>query len=456
MSDNLREDIEKQESAIVKHSNQLAEIPLQGFSAHEIDLFFGLCYFLQSQKDNEVTISFRGIRQLLGIKRRGDDKLLDELDEMSKKFSRISIAERSEKRFSRITPFIGFKADSVTKTFTVQAHPEFVDALNALDGTPGKRYTLSDVKALVKMNSIFSKQALTKMFLYRNTGYWYVSLENLRYYLSIPDSYAGSDIKKRVIDVIKKDFEESCVFDEFEITEKKDESKKTKGRKKVIAYTFHFKFASNAVVEEMLKEDVAVLTCPKCNKSLYRIERKDGSGFFFGHRDGYKKGAACTFTTNSMDVKAAVMNHEESPKDDQEINVSIGELDKYYAHIREQEQTEASERKAFVQRNRPSVWSVYEEWERMCFQFREDWMLARISNEYEREKREIRQKEIIEKRKELEHSLEKEGFDKDYLELRYRCKECRDTGITNDGMYCACRKDRAKEALEWLKKKNKG
>ena len=58
-----------------------------------------------------------------------------------------------------------------------------------------------------------------------------------------------------------------------------------------------------------------------------------------------------------------------------------------------------------------------------------------------------RRQEIEEKKKEL---LAGRGYPEDYLERKYRCDICRDTGYTDEGRVCTCAKERAEEAYEWI------
>lgn len=69
------------------------------------------------------------------------------------------------------------------------------------------------------------------------------------------------------------------------------------------------------------------------------------------------------------------------------------------------------------------------------------------------------QKDVLRnKRRELEtekrNLLVEYGYSEDYLERKYRCDVCRDTGITNDGRICACSEARAKEAYQWNLERN--
>ena len=64
-----------------------------------------------------------------------------------------------------------------------------------------------------------------------------------------------------------------------------------------------------------------------------------------------------------------------------------------------------------------------------------------------RQRLRTRRQEIEDKKKEL---LTENGYPEDYLERKYRCDICKDTGYTDEGRVCTCAKDRAEEAYEWI------
>ena len=39
----------------------------------------------------------------------------------------------------------------------------------------------------------------------------------------------------------------------------------------------------------------------------------------------------------------------------------------------------------------------------------------------------------------------------DYMEVRYKCLLCKDTGMTDEGIRCQCYIEREKEAAQWQK-----
>ena len=41
------------------------------------------------------------------------------------------------------------------------------------------------------------------------------------------------------------------------------------------------------------------------------------------------------------------------------------------------------------------------------------------------------------------------GFPIDYMDVKYRCSKCGDTGFTDTGEKCSCYEERAREAAVW-------
>ena len=446
-------------AAIVKHSRQLAEIPLQSFTARDVTLFYGVLYKCQGLGTNRVTISFDELRQLLDYTETSNKRMIDDLREMSFKFSKIGpLDDQSDDfNFKIVVPFIDFEVNSRNGTFTVGVHPDFASALNDLNGTPGKWYTLSDVVGIAQMKSVYAKNCLRMLYMYRNTGVWYTTTKSFRYALSIPKSYKTNDVKKRVIDVINKEFNESDLFESFEIIERKGEKKK-KGRPGIEGYTFIFRFNPESEISKY--DDISggkAVPCPLCGKPLTLIAKKDGSGYFYGHQDGWKSDAPCRYTCAAKDLKFDTEVKEAEARDEEEVSVTVSELRSYYEFIRSEEERALGERIESIKENEPEIWDLFEEKESMMAEFINSLTPLPPLSESGKEEHQRRKREAMMRRDDaqraLEDALEARGYDRNFMERRYRCTECQDTGSLRDGTFCSCRKERAEEAKEWLKKK---
>ena len=444
------------ETAIIKHSNQLAEVPLQNFTALEIKSFFAMCFFLQGHETNRVKISFDEFRDVTGYKRRGDQALVDMLWDMSFKFAKITLSEKKKAGFRIIVPFIDFEVDAAEKSFTVGVHEEFAATLNNLDGSPGKRFALSDAISISMMKSTYSMHCLSMLFLYRNKGAWYVSVDDLKYYLDIPAKHRTSEVNK-ILENVEREFREADLFEYFEITTRLDESpRKSTGRKKTLGYVFSFRFRSNMfntrAGSENAEDDIMIM-CPSCGKPLIKKDRRDGKGSFYGHIRGWEEAGSCRYTM-SVEEAEAILNRkkvdEKVPADPSEVNVTVGELERYYRYIRTQNVLDAAERQDEIKEREPEIWEkrdLYEKKRRGLMD-----LIANFSFSDEGKKRKEEAHESVQEAlDDVKRALVEKGYDADYLEPRFRCRECRDTGQRDDGTFCSCRAERVKEAAEWLK-----
>ena len=75
------------------------------------------------------------------------------------------------------------------------------------------------------------------------------------------------------------------------------------------------------------------------------------------------------------------------------------------------------------------------------------------SNIKEKKKIQMEKRNKLEKKK--RELLLQSGYPEDYLEKKYRCEKCRDAGITDDGQFCSCTRQRIEEAYEWNLKRNR-
>lgn len=131
-------------------------------------------------------------------------------------------------------------------------------------------------------------------------------------------------------------------------------------------------------------------------------------------------------------------------------NVSKKVLGAYYEFIRSESELEYEDCVENAKRKIPKMGELLSQEKQL------DQAIVTFDFSAEGKKRRERQKEqkqaIQEKKRNL---LLQNGFPEDYLERKYRCKRCKDTGITDDGQYCTCTKKRVEEAYRWNLKRSK-
>lgn len=143
-------------------------------------------------------------------------------------------------------------------------------------------------------------------------------------------------------------------------------------------------------------------------------------------------------------------NYKKNDDSSQKAKVSKAVLDEYYEYLRYE-----AERKQDARID--EICSKYSEM-RELFDEENDLNQNIMSLSFKPDSKKERA-ELKEKRKTLENSKRKLlfeiGYPVDYLDRRYSCRICRDTGMTDEGLLCACREKRAEEAYRWKKEKTK-
>lgn len=445
------------EKAFVKRSTDLALIPLQNFTAIEINFYYSLLYFCQNKKVNRVKISFEEFRKMSGYTRRGDKELLEKLRAMSMKFSHIGPLVENKKNggFKIVIPFIDFEADPDEKSFTVGIHSDFMAYINELDGSVGKRYALADVRSIVNVKSTYSKQCLGYLSLYRKRGYWETSIDELKYYLDIPAKYRTSDINKQVLSVVTKELEGEKIFDYFDVTPRVEEDrKKSTGRKKTLGYIFTFKYVDDYFDRrgEKKEKQKDTIDCPICGKKLIKKARKDGTGYFYGHKDGWDISAPCRFTISAEKVEKGQISNKSDDEQQDGVVVTAGELNNYYRHIREKGVIALAQRKDVIRDREPGIWDLFMAREKMRVESMKKMTTFAFTEEGRSQKQEIRD-EVERSGMKLKMALKDKGYDMNYLEMQYMCPICKDTGQQDNGLFCSCRATRVEEAAAWIQNK---
>lgn len=133
-------------------------------------------------------------------------------------------------------------------------------------------------------------------------------------------------------------------------------------------------------------------------------------------------------------------------------DVTTGEVSKYYEMLREKEEQEAEKRRAEVYRKVPRIKEIEEtlsasaaEMAMLIVSNRAD--KNQISEKMRRKTEELNIEEAF--------LLTDNGFDVDYMEVKYTCDKCKDTGVLESGERCQCYGEVTREKIDLaMKAKN--
>lgn len=134
--------------------------------------------------------------------------------------------------------------------------------------------------------------------------------------------------------------------------------------------------------------------------------------------------------------------------DGQAKPVSMSVINQYYKYLQATAEQEAEERRKRVYRTVPRIEEIEDEMGRLNMEISKAIISGR--NDKETVVSAIQSK-LNRLNQEKAFLLTDHDFELNYMDVQYRCNQCKDTGIDDEGERCECVKQRAKEAETWQK-----
>ncbi len=128
-----------------------------------------------------------------------------------------------------------------------------------------------------------------------------------------------------------------------------------------------------------------------------------------------------------------------------QANVSRDTLNSYYEYIRTEGRRKYLARIEEVNSKIPAM----KELNRIETELNNEMFQSFGTDAETRQKIRLKLQVIEEEKRKL---LLANGYPEDYMERKYLCDICKDSGQTDDGRTCSCRRARAEEAYEWIQK----
>ena len=326
-------------SNLVKIHNNLTDLPLDGFTSGEIDIFNALCYICQNRNNDEIVIPLKEIQKLAEYHTNNQRQFINRVVGTNKKLLALSMMEVTETKISQFTLFSEFTIDCDKKTLTACVSPKFSYLLNHLMN----KYTTLEIKESASLDSKYSKLIYRRLREYRDVGFWNTSIEDFRKYCGLTPKTPVSNLDRIVIKPAIKEL--APFFSRLKVNKIYSSSNKV-GRPSVIGFSFTFKpekhkehtsCTPNAIGSSprLSQRHIASITgwtvtpfvCPKCHRQIYSKQMTNDYGTYilYGHTD-WQTGE-CNYITN--DSENLIDEHEvERDQKMQEMTAHFEERDR--------------------------------------------------------------------------------------------------------------------------------
>ena len=226
----------------IKFHNDMNTVSLRNFNKHEVDLFISLCQRFKNQDTKTLILSFNEITKLMNLKERLTINNLSKLlVNVYQKLMKTTIHITTENKWVGFVLFTYFSVDKDKKETEIKVNEEFKWVLNGLTSN----FTWFYLKEFLTFKSTYTKEFFRRMFQFRKTRYWQISVEDFRYQLGIPESYLTSDIDRQVFKPIKEELEQK-----YQLKVKKHYQQDGKIRR-LSYYSFTFNIPEEKTVAEL-------------------------------------------------------------------------------------------------------------------------------------------------------------------------------------------------------------
>lgn len=254
--------MKEKDKEVVRYNNDLNnKTYLKNFNALELNFFMAICSKIKAQGTSEVIFTFSELKKKIQYDRettRNTDNFISKLRSTNRKILN-SICEIETKDYiDQFVLFPTFRISKKTGTLTVRINQDYAYLLNDFSN-----FTEFGLANFIKLSSKYVKLLYKELMQFKTTGKLYLTMEDFRKKLDIPDSYSFSKIKNRILVPSIQDF--SFIFkkfkivviynneDEIEINENTEEKRGDK--RKVTNINFYFVLGT--------KEDIIEVPVPK-------------------------------------------------------------------------------------------------------------------------------------------------------------------------------------------------
>lgn len=200
---------------VVKYNNQMNELSFKGFTEKDLDVFMAICSRMRDLGETKQVFDYDYLMDLINFDRSQNIKVFHQsLQKMNRKLMQINLTIALREGVEKDTVlFPEFVRDLNKRTLTVRVDKDCLNLLNNL----GKNFTRFELAEYVKLDGRYAKLLYQHLKQYRKSGWWQVSIDELRKELAIPQSIPARNITNKIIDPSIEVIKTSTGFKDLEV-----------------------------------------------------------------------------------------------------------------------------------------------------------------------------------------------------------------------------------------------
>ena len=186
---------------ILKYHNDLNSVSMRKWTVEEMDFFFSVIAKAREKGTETIIFDTDELKNLSNFSDKHKIRWEQTMENVVKKLSELSYIEKTSQKIKVMSLFQFFEIDIENKKIEIEVTKRFEYVLNKLQAN----FTIWELAEFTKIRSTYAKTMYRLIKQWRTLGKKEYRLEELKQLLTIPKSYAISDIDKVVISPIKKE-----------------------------------------------------------------------------------------------------------------------------------------------------------------------------------------------------------------------------------------------------------
>ncbi len=241
---------------VVKYNNYMNELSFKDFSDYDLNFLMVICAKMKDLGEETQHFEYNQLMKLLDWDMsKSIDVFHKDLKRMSEKLRHVGATiDIDPDVFTAFNLFSDFVGDKRKRELTVTLNPRFKYILNDLT----KNFTKFELSEYVHLDGKYSKLLYQHLKQYRRTGWWQISVDDIRRELAIPDSMPTRNIVPKVLNTSIELIRTCKGFGELEV----EVIRSSRRGRAVIGYKFTWT-ADKQIPGQMTLDDYVSASKPK-------------------------------------------------------------------------------------------------------------------------------------------------------------------------------------------------
>ena len=198
---------------VTQYANEVNNIAFSNFSERELNMLFALMTNMRDKGIERAEFSYSDMKEKMGLSNTHmtNAEFKKKMLTMWEKLNKVTCRIETKTSLIAFVLFPTFTMDDKEKKITIAVNPDFAFVLNCLT-----EYTKFQLEEFIGVDGKYAKLLYTHLRQYRNSGWYYVSMEDFKRLFGVPKGYTAMKIRANIINNSVKELRKLKEFKDLE------------------------------------------------------------------------------------------------------------------------------------------------------------------------------------------------------------------------------------------------